>query len=52
MIVPEYLTLFNAITKAVEALEAVKQDLMIAQYNAEEDYISKAEVEEATALHH
>lgn len=43
MIIPEYLTLFTAITKAVEALEAIKQDLLIAQYNAEEDYISREE---------
>ena len=51
MIIPEYITLFNAITKAVEALEAIKMDLMVAQYNAEEDYISKSE-REATALQH
>ena len=39
----EYLTLFNAVTNALEALEAIKQDLMAAQYNAEEDYISAGE---------
>ena len=43
MIIPEYLTLFNAVTDAIVALEAIKQDLMAAQYNAEEDYISREE---------
>lgn len=38
-----YLTLFTAITNALEALEAVRQDLMAAQYNAEEEYISAEE---------
>lgn len=39
----EYITLFNAVSKALEALEAIKMDLMAAQYNAEEDYISREE---------
>lgn len=37
----EYATLFNAVSEALEALEAVQMKLMAAQYNAEEDYISQ-----------
>ena len=37
----EYITLFNAVSEALEALEAVQMKLMAAQYNAEEDYIGR-----------
>lgn len=39
----EYLTLFNAITTALEALEAIRLQLMAAQCSAEEQYISNEE---------
>ena len=39
----EYTTLFNAITDAVEALEAVKAALMAAQQKAEEIFIESGE---------
>lgn len=36
----EYTTLFNAVTDAIEALEAVRSALIAAQQEAEEHYIS------------
>lgn len=36
----EYTLLFNAITDAIEELEKLKQQLIIAQQEAEEIYIS------------
>ena len=37
----EYILLFNAITKAIEALEELRDYLIQAQQMAEEIYISK-----------
>ena len=37
----EYLCLFNAITDAISALEALRHRLMAAQIQAEEIYISR-----------
>ena len=37
----EYSVLFNAITDALETLEKLREDLIKAQQNAEEIYISK-----------
>lgn len=41
----EYIRLFNAITDALEQLEAIKQGLMTAQQEAEELYISGTDEE-------
>lgn len=37
----EYTTLFNAISDAIEELEALKQQLILAQQKAEEIFIEK-----------
>lgn len=39
----EYVLLFNAITDAISALEALRERLMDAQIQAEEIYISREE---------
>ena len=40
----EYLTLFTAITKALEDLDLIRQHLIEAQQAAEEAYISRGDV--------
>ena len=37
----EYTLLFNAISDALETLDALRKDLIFAQQEAEEKYISK-----------
>ena len=37
----EYTLLFNAISDALETLDALRKDLIVAQQEAEEKYISK-----------
>ena len=39
----EYLTLFRAITETAEALETLRQKLLLAQAAAEEQYLARTE---------
>ena len=39
----EYLSLFRAITETAEALEALRQRLLLAQAAAEEQYLTRTE---------
>lgn len=38
-----YFSLFNAVTDAIEALERIRTELILAQQNAEEKYIEAEE---------